>query len=357
MTTKAVIDLSACRHNLSVAKQAAPDSKCIAIIKANAYGHGMVNIAKALNDADAFGVARIGEAVQLREAGITSPILLLEGFFSEEELNIVRKHKIDTVIHNESQLQLLEQSRGEAVSVIIKIDSGMHRLGFAPKELKNISQRLEKCASINKAVKYMTHFSNADDKYDDKTLKQIDVFFQSIDDVSVDEISIANSAGILGWPQSHATWNRPGIMLYGVSPFINAKAEDHNLKPVMTLSSQLISVKQVIKGEAIGYGGTYICEKDMMIGVVAIGYGDGYPRHAKTGTPVLVNNKRSRLLGRVSMDMICVDLSEQDIAQVNDPVVLWGEGLPIEEVAVSAETIAYELLCGVTSRVEFKYLD
>ena len=353
--SRAVIDLSACQHNLSVAKKTAPDSKCIAIIKANAYGHGMVQIAKSLTDADAFGVARIGEAVQLREAGITSPILLLEGFFSEEELNIVREYKIDAVIHNESQLQLLEKSKGDAITVIIKVDSGMHRLGFDPKELKNIYQRLEKCTGINKPVKFMTHFSNADDKHDEQTLKQIDVFFQSLNDVSYDEISIANSAGILGWPQSHTNWNRPGIMLYGVSPFINSKAEDHNLKPVMTLSSQLISVKQLKKDDAIGYGGTYVCKKDMTVGIVAIGYGDGYPRHAKTGTPVLVNGKRCSLLGRVSMDMICVDLSEQDSAKVNDVVILWGKGLPVEEIAESSETIGYELLCGVTNRVEFIY--
>ena len=355
MTTKAVIDLSACRHNLSVAKKAAPDSKCIAIIKASAYGHGMVNVAKALNDADAFGVARIGEAVQLREAGITLPILLLEGFFSEEELNLVREYNLDVVIHSEIQIQLLEQSKSDSITIVIKVDSGMHRLGFEPKELKSISQRLEKCSGTNSVIKFMTHFSNADDKHDDKTLKQIDVFFQSIDKISVDEISIANSAGILGWPQSHATWNRPGIMLYGVSPFINGKAEDHNLKPVMTLSSQLISIKSVKKDETIGYGSTYICKKDMKIGIVAIGYGDGYPRHAKTGTPVLVNGKRCSLLGRVSMDMICVDLSEQPNSAINDPVVLWGEGLPIEEIAESSETIGYELLCGVTKRVEFIY--
>lgn len=357
MTTKAVISLSACRHNLSVAQKAAPYSKCIAIIKANAYGHGMLNIARALNDADAFGVARIAEAVQLREAGITSSVLLLEGFFSEEELNIVRKHKIDSVIHNENQLQLLEQSKGDMITVVIKVDSGMHRLGFEPKELKKVSQRLEKCTSINKPIRFMTHFSNADDKHDEKTLKQIDVFFQSLDNVSYDEISIANSAGILGWPQSHANWNRPGIMLYGVSPFINGKAEDHNIKPVMTLSSQLISVKPVKKGGGIGYGGTYICKKDMTVGIVAVGYGDGYPRHAKTGTPVLVNGKRCSLLGRVSMDMICVDLSEQIDARVNDPVVLWGDGLAIEVVAEHADTIAYDLLCGVTKRVEFIYND
>jgi alanine racemase len=356
-STRAIINLSACRHNLSVAKQAAPDSKCIAIIKANAYGHGMVQIAKALTDANAFAVARIEEAIALRDAGIKTPVLLLEGFTTENELTLVQKYNLDSVIHTEEQLQLLEQAKGKAITVIVKVDSGMHRLGFNPNDIKNIHQRLEKCTCINQPVKYMTHFSNADDKHDDKTLKQIDVLYKSIEGLSISEITLANSAGILGWPQSHASWNRPGIMLYGVSPFINGTASAHDLKPVMTLSSKIISVKKVKKGEAIGYGGTYICEKDMTVGIVAIGYGDGYPRHAETGTPVLVNNKRCRLLGRVSMDMICVDLSEQTKAKINDTVVLWGEGLPVEEVAEHADTIAYELLCGVTNRVEFKYLD
>lgn len=360
-TTRAVIDLSACRHNLSVAKQAAPESKCIAIIKANAYGHGMVKIAKALNDADALAVARVDEAVQLRDAGITKTILLLEGFTSEQELNLVQKHKLDCVIHNEHQIHLLEQSNADAITICLKVDSGMHRLGFNPNDVKDVYSRLKQSGSVNIPFKLMTHLANADDKHDDKSLKQIDVFYRSIEgclsDKDTNNISIANSAGILGWPQSHASWNRPGIMLYGVSPFINGRAEDQNLKPVMTLSSQLISVKEIKKGETIGYGGIYVCEKDMTIGIVAIGYGDGYPRHAKIGTPVLVNNKRCSLVGRVSMDMICVDLSEQSSAHVNDPVVLWGEGLAIEEIAESADTIAYELLCGVTSRVEFKYLD
>ena len=360
--TKAVIKFSACQHNLSVAQQAAPDSKCIAIIKANAYGHGMVEIAKALNNADAFGVARIDEAIQLREADISQPILLLEGFTCEVELELVRKNNFNSVIHNESQLQLLEQSTGDAISVTLKIDSGMHRLGFSPDEVENVIQRLEKCEQVIKPFKVMTHLANADDKHDDKTLKQIDAFYKSIDSLSKDslsktETSIANSAGLLGWPQSHSTWNRPGIMLYGVSPFINNASSEHNLKPVMTLSSKLISVKEVKKGEAIGYSGKYVCEKDMTVGIVAIGYGDGYPRHAKNGTPVLVNGKRCSLLGRVSMDMICVDLSQQPNAKVNDDVVLWGEGLPVEEIAESAETIGYELLCGVTNRVEFIYKD
>ena len=356
--TKAVINLSACRHNLSIAQQAAPDSKCIAIIKANAYGHGITQIAKALTQADTFGVARVDEAIRLREAGIKTPILLLEGFNSVDELNLLHKYQLDSVIHNQEQLQILEKSASDPVTVWLKIDSGMHRLGFNPNDVLNAYQRLEKCESVNQNIRLMTHLANADDKNDDKSLNQIDLFYQCIESLSDTEKSIANSAGILGWPQSHTSWNRPGIMLYGVSPFITGIAADHNLKPVMTLTSQLIAVKQVRKGNSIGYGGSYICDKDITIGVIAIGYGDGYPRHAKSGTPVLVNGKRCSLLGRVSMDMICVDLNEQaTTAKVNDPVVLWGEDLAVEEIAEYAETIAYELLCGVTSRVKFIYSD
>lgn len=354
-STQALINLSACRHNLSIAKQAAPNSKCIAIIKANAYGHGMIELAKALNDADAFGVARLDEAIALREAGITLPVLLLEGFIDASELNLVHEYKLDSVIHSDEQVRLLEKSNAPEVTVFIKVDTGMHRLGFNKNDVADIVNRLDKCDCITKPINFMTHFANADDKHDSKTLDQIELFYKTIEDFPENEISMANSAGILGWPQSHATWNRPGIMLYGVSPFINSTAKDHNLKPVMTLSSKLISIKKLKKGDTIGYGGSYVCDEDKIIGTVAIGYGDGYPRHAKSGTPVLVNGNRCSLLGRVSMDMICIDLSEQDDAKINDQVILWGEGLPIEEVAESAETIAYELLCGVTSRVEFNY--
>ena len=356
-TTQAVINLSACRHNLSIARQAAPDSKCIAIIKANAYGHGIVEIAKALTDADAFGVARIDEALTLHKAGITVPVLLLEGFTSQSDLDIVRQFNFETVIHNKEQLHILEKSHGKPLSVVLKIDSGMHRLGFDIDDVAEVIQRLEKCSNVLKPFRLMTHLANADDKQDDKTVKQIDAFYQSVEILSANEMSIANSAGILGWPQSHSNWNRPGIMLYGVSPFMDSTASMHNLKPVMTLSSKLISVKHVKKGEAIGYGGTFVCDKDMRIGIVAIGYGDGYPRHATTGTPVLVNGKRCSLLGRVSMDMICVDLNEQPKAKINDAVILWGEGLPVEEIAECSKTIGYELLCGVTNRVEFKYIE
>ena len=355
--TQAIINLSACRHNLAVAKKAAEKSRCIAVIKANAYGHGMVKIAQALNDADAFAVARMSEAIELREAGIAKPIVLLEGFSSTNELELVTKYKFDSVIHSEEQLHLLESFQSNLINIIIKVDTGMHRLGYRPEEVAEVYRRLQQCHCVDKNIALMTHFSNADDKRDDKTLKQIEVFYQSIEKLPDSEVSLSNSAAILGWPQSHASWNRPGIMLYGVSPFINSTASEHNLKPVMTLKSQLIAVKTVKQGEAIGYGGTYICNKDMTIGIVATGYGDGYPRHAKIGTPVLVNGKPSQLLGRVSMDMICVDLSEQKKAKVNDPVILWGEGLAIEDIANSAGTIAYELLCGVTSRVEFNYID
>ena len=355
--TQATINLSACRHNLSVAKKTAAKSRCIAVIKANAYGHGMVKIAQALNDADAFAVARISEAIELHEAGISKPIVLLEGFSSKNELELIAKYKFDSVIHSEEQLILLENFQSNLIKIIVKIDTGMHRLGYRPEEVAAVYGRLQQCHCVDKNIALMTHFSNADDKHDDKTLKQIEIFYQSIEGLPDSEVSLSNSAAILGWPQSHASWNRPGIMLYGVSPFINSTASEHNLKPVMTLKSQLIAVKAVKQGEAIGYGGTYICNKDMTIGIVAIGYGDGYPRHAKTGTPVLVNGKPSQLLGRVSMDMICVDLSEQENAKINDPVILWGEGLAIEEIADSADTIAYELLCGVTNRVEFNYID
>lgn len=356
--TKAVIDLSAVRHNLLVAKQAAPESKCIAIIKANAYGHGMVQIAQALTGADAFGVARIDEAISLRDAGITQPILLLEGFTTVDELELVSRYHLESVIHDESQIKILEQSKSKAISIVLKIDSGMHRLGINPDSITNAIQRLQHCDSVKPCFNIMTHLANADDKNDAKTLEQLDIFYHTIEEYlkkNNAEISIANSAGILGWPQSHASWNRPGIMLYGVSPFLHSRANKHNLKPVMSLSSNLIAIKKVNKGEALGYGGSYLCEEDKTIGIVAIGYGDGYPRHAKTGTPVLVNGQRCALLGRVSMDMVCVDLSEHKTAKINDSVLLWGEGLPVEEIAESADTIAYELLCNITRRVKFEY--
>lgn len=365
--TRAVIDLSACQHNLQQAKLAAPDSGLIAVIKANAYGHGMLKIADALKEADMFAVARVDEAVILRESGIKKPILILEGFSSEEELKLASDNDLECVVHHESQIQLLEKSdlnltNDNKISVWLKIDSGMHRLGFVLNEVESAYKRLSLLQKIKQPLPIMTHLANADDKNDQTTLTQIKNFNQNIETIKKTNTelksivtSIANSAGILSWPLSHSDWNRPGILLYGASPFINELASQYKLKPVMTLKSQIISIKNLNKGDRVGYAGDYICEKDMRVGIVAIGYGDGYPRHAKTGTPVLINNKRSRLLGRVSMDMICVDLSGFDDTKIYDSVILWGEGLAVEEVAEHASTIAYDLLCGVTKRVEFIY--
>lgn len=357
--TRAVIDLAALQHNLQVSRHAAPNSRQMAIIKAHAYGHGMVRIAQALDDADAFGVALIEEAIPLREAGVSKPILLLEGLTSEQDLTLIRGYNLDCVVHHESQLRMLEAAFGDPVTVWLKIDTGMHRLGFKPEQANQAYQRLQQCAVVKQPIQLMTHLANADERDDDLTEQQIKRFYEAIQFADSEKsnlsCSIANSAGILGWPASHADWVRPGIMLYGVSPFVAGTAKEHDLKPVMTLKSELIAVNHFKKGDKVGYGGSWSCSDDMPIGVVAIGYGDGYPRHARSGTPVLVNGQRVQLVGRVSMDMITVDLREQVNAVVGDRVTLWGQGLPIEEVADCASTIAYELLCSVTSRVQFDY--
>lgn len=348
---QALIDLSALQHNLTQVRAAAPGCRVMAIIKADAYGHGIVRAARALAEVDGFGVASIDEAIVLREAGVTHPITLLEGFFEASELELISRHALSVVVHHATQLDILERAAQQSpVTVWLKIDSGMHRLGFAPPEVKSVWQRLTACAAVAKPIGLMTHLACADDISSPATLHQLECFDQATLGLP-GERSIANSAAILGWPQTHADWVRPGIMLYGVSPFIGGRAAEQGLKPVMTLRSALIAVHHFKRGDAIGYGASYVCPRDMPVGVVAIGYGDGYPRHAQTGTPVLVNGRRVALIGRVSMDMICVDLSAERNACIGDPVVLWGAGLPVEEVAEHAATIAYELLCGVARRV------
>jgi alanine racemase len=354
---QATINLKALRHNLGRVKQAAPNSKVIAVIKADGYGHGIVRVAKALDGADLLGVASLDEALELRSKSIRKPIILLEGVFEVAEYSKAGLQNVEAVIHHISQLEMLEEyartasNAASRISVWIKIDTGMHRLGFPPDQVQVIWHRLQ-AVPLVKEVYLMTHLANADDPKDIVTKMQLQQFDKSTQGLNGAR-SAANSAGILGWPASHFDFVRPGIMLYGVTPFNSGTGLDHDLQPVMSLSSQLIAVNTQKKNSAIGYGGTFTCPENMPVGVVAIGYGDGYPRHAKNGTPVLVNNKPSQLIGRVSMDMICVDLRDQPDAQVGDPVLLWGDGLPIEEVARSADTIGYELLCHVTSRVKF----
>lgn len=351
---QAIIDLSALTHNLRQAKAAAPASKTLAVIKANGYGHGIVRVAKALNDdTDSFAVASVEEALELREASINKSIVLLEGFFEAGELPIILQHGLVIVVHHQAQLDILrKQKAGESkVNVWLKIDTGMHRLGFSPQEVKKVWNELNANALVG-SITLMTHLANADDRQDAYTDTQLQRFSQCTADLPGPR-SIANSAGILGWPATHADINRPGIMMYGSNPFTHGIGADAGLRPVMTLQTELIAVHHYKKGEPIGYGGVWQCPEDMPVGVAAIGYGDGYPRHAGSGTPVLVNGNRAQLAGRVSMDMIGIDLRNIPGAQVGDPVILWGEGLPIDEIARCASTISYELMCGVTQRVKF----
>jgi alanine racemase len=351
---RARIDLQALQHNFSLVQQAASDTQVMAIIKANAYGHGLVSIAQALPAAAAFGVSCLDEAIALREAGFERRIVLLEGLFAAEDVGLIGGYRLDVVIHHASQLQWLEQRPLlRPLDVWLKIDTGMHRLGFDPDRVTDIVSRLQRIPQVA-AVRYMTHFSCADELDNPCTRRQIDAFNTAVAAVE-GERTLANSAGILGWPAARGDWVRPGIMLYGSSPLRGRTAQSLGLRPVMTLSTKLIAINARKQGDAIGYGADWHCPADMRIGVAAIGYGDGYPRHARNGTPLRVNGRETSLVGRVSMDMISVDLDAVPDAQVGDEVILWGEGLPVDEVAEASTTIAYELLCGVGSRVQFDY--
>ncbi len=354
--TYATINLDAIKHNIKKIRDYAPQAKIMAVIKANAYGHGLLRIAKALKDVDAVAVARINEAIILRNADFNKRIILLEGFVYKEELHDLIQYDLDVVVHSLHQIDILEKYEGEHdISIWLKQDTGMNRLGLKPIEFKLAYQRLLACLHVNKPISLMTHFSCADNTKSTTTLEQIKLFTESVKNYPGKK-SLANSAGIIAWPDSISDWVRPGLILYGVSPFIDRTAIELGLKPVMSLYSRLISVKNINQGEAVGYSETWVSTKKTKIGVVAIGYGDGYPRYTKTGTPVLVNGKRVPLIGRVSMDMITVDLNDQVDAKSGDPVILWGDGLPVEEIAKYADTIPYTLLCGITQRVELKQI-
>lgn len=347
-----LIDLHALRHNLQQVRRAAPGRRVMAAIKANGYGHGLERVARALGDSDGFGVACVEEALQLRQAGITTPITLLEGFFHPDELPLIEQNELELVLHHPQQItQLLNADIRGPIRVWLKVDSGMHRLGVDPTETKSLWQQLVEHPALD-PIGQMTHLATADEPDHPATRRQLELFSEVTSELAGAK-SIANSAAVLGWPNSHANVVRPGIMLYGVSPFVGGRAAEYDLRPVMTFRSELIAVKQMKKGDAIGYGGTWVCPVDMPVGVVAAGYGDGYPRHAINGTPVLVNGERVPMAGRVSMDMLTVDLRRQPDAKPGDPVVLWGRGLPAEEVAEFSSTIAYELFCGITRRVPF----
>ena len=350
---KVVIHLAALRHNLSRVRELAPGCRVMAVVKADAYGHGLVRVAGALADADSFGVACLEEAEQLREAGVTRPLVLLEGPFAADELPRIAALGLEMAVHHEEQLRMLEQARLPVpIRVWLKLDSGMHRLGFAPDAVREAWQRLRACASVDPDIVLMSHMANASDPASTLVRQQLACF----DAVAADlggVRSMANSAGILHWPDSHYDYVRPGLMLYGVSPMDGTVAADHGLLPAMHFESRLISVKNLKRGDPVGYGAAWSCPEDMPVGIVAAGYGDGFPRHAGTGTPVMVNGVRSRIVGNASMDMLSIDLSPQPRARIGDPVQLWGDQLPVEEVAGHAGTIPYELLCGVQPRLQF----
>ncbi|OAI14323.1 alanine racemase [Methylomonas lenta] len=347
------LDLEAVRHNLSQVKRYAPNNKIMAVIKANAYGHGITRVARALDQADGLAVARVDEGVRLRKAGFNQSITVLQGFVCIDELQLMLQHQLDAVIHTSQQIDILQQQTGSAssLSVWLKMDTGMNRLGFKGHDFNAAYNQLLHCTIVKQPINLITHFANADDLLDDKTRRQIDVFNHAIQGYP-GQRSIANSAGIIGWPNVISDWVRPGLMLYGCSPFAGKTGAHFGLKPVMSLHSRLIAVKNVAAGETVGYSGTWECPVDTRLGVISIGYGDGYHRHTRCGAPVLVNDLRVPLIGRVSMDMITVDLNSQPTAKPGDPVTLWGNQLPVEEIALHADTIPYTLLCGITQRVQ-----
>jgi len=349
--TIAQIDLAAIRHNLAVVRTLAADSQIVCVVKADAYGHGLSRVCRTLDQADVLAVATTGEGFSCRAQGWKGRLLLLGGPSNAEELGDALVLGAEMVVHHEYQLQMLQQRNCEPPAALwLKIDSGMHRLGFPPREAAGVYKRLRQLAGRH-PVLLMSHFACADDRSSSMTDRQIQVFDAAVAGLA-GPVSLANSAAILNYPQSHRDYVRPGIMLYGVSPCSGRTAAEIGLRPAMTLGCELIAINRVNKGESIGYGAGFTCPQDMLVGVAAIGYGDGYPRHARNGTPVLVNGQRTSLVGRVSMDMITVDLGPVADARIGDIVTLWGKGLPLEEVAHWANAIPYELICGVTARVK-----
>jgi alanine racemase len=352
----AEINLKALANNLAQVKHFAPNCKVMAVLKANAYGHGLVKIAQHLSAADAFAVARIDEALALRAGGLTKPIVLLEGFFHQDDLPILLANNFQTIIHDENQLAALESATLDApIACWLKINTGMHRLGIAPSQFESFYHRLKASDNARDDIKLMTHFSCADDVNDEKTTQQI-ALFDSLTDGKAQQHCLANSAGILAWPHGHGDWVRPGLMLYGVSPMLNGVGKEHGLAPVMRLTTRVIAIRDVDAHQCVGYGGRWCSDKPTKLAVVAMGYGDGYPRHARQGTPVIIKLQRYGIVGTVAMDMITVDIGDNgDNIQVGDEVIMWGPELPVEEIAQCASTIPYELLCNITPRVSYEY--
>lgn len=361
---RAQISLAAWRHNLARLQSAAPNSKLLAVIKANAYGHGAIEAARTLEGAAAFGVARLGEGVELRAAGVRKPIVLMEGVFSDAELTVALQHELDLVVHERYQIEMLErvtEVRHRPV-IWLKLDTGMSRLGFQEGQAAEAATRL-RALPLRGELRVMTHFACADEPGLPMTSEQMTRFdgqLKTLVSASADRADpivagLANSAAILRSPSTHRDWVRAGIALYGSSPFADQDAAALGLKPVMTLTSRVIALRELKAGETVGYGATWRAARPSRIATIAAGYADGVPRHLRSGSPILIAGHRVSLVGRVSMDMITVDVTDVPGVTIGTEAVLWGEGLSVDEVAKAAGTIAYELLCGVTRRVTFEY--
>lgn len=352
-TAVATIHLDALRGNLARLRMLASEAKVMAVVKADGYGHGLERVARALAAADAFGVAAIADGQRLRAAGDAHRVVVLSGPDEPSDLAELRRLRLEPVIHHEAQIEWLEVDRDtRPLRVWLKIDTGMHRLGFAPEDVAAVHARLRAIASIDPGIALMTHFAASDEFDNMTTAQQVARFAQAVAGLP-GERCLSNSAGVLGWPQARGQWVRTGGLLYGLSVVDGKTGSDFGFDPAMTLSTRLVAVNPVRRGERIGYAAAWECPEDMNVGVAAIGYGDGYPRSAASGTPVLVNGQRVALIGRVSMDLITLDLRGVPAAKVGDPVVLWGRGLPVEHVAAHATTISYDLTCGMTRRVLF----
>lgn len=362
---RALIRLGALQHNLNVIRSAAPGAKVMAVIKANAYGHGMQAVAETLTDSDAFAVARLPEAISLHESGIEKPVVLLAGVLTSLELDEALRRKFQIVVHCIEQIELLESAAGGATTVWLKFDTGMNRLGFSPVGAEELIARLRACEAVSE-LRLMSHLACADELENPASEAQFDQF-RSVVKGFDGAVSIANSPATLGWSQivsagetfgfSGDHWIRPGLALFGISPFEGRNGSDLGLAPVMQFEARLIAIKPLREGARVGYRGRYQAQADSVIGIIAAGYGDGYTRHFRTGTPVVINGRRVPLIGNVSMDMIAVDLGSEAVDKVGDIATLWGRELPVEEVAPWADAIPYELVCGVMHRETSEIID
>ncbi len=352
----AVINTQALISNIEQIKGMAPHSKLVAVVKANAYGHGVITVAQALDSkVDAFAVARLPEALELRAAGIVKPVILLEGFLNDEDLPVIAEQGFYTAIHDQEQINALERTElAQPIHAWLKIDIGMHRLGAAKDEVKSMKARLEASDKVIKPLGLISHLSVADcpeqSAYNEE---QINYFFEVAQDFTGD-LCLGNSAGIISWPQSRTTYVRPGIIMYGISPYTDKTGADLGLTPVMTLKSSIIALRHIKKGDRVGYGATWTAPHDTILGIVGAGYGDGYPRSVPNGSPVLINGRKVPTAGRVCMDMLFVDLGPDSQDQIGDEAILWGEGLPVEHIANLCGTIPYELVCRIMPRVNME---